>query len=553
MFQSTMVLVTLYSWCCSSCWSSGCQVQNFRAKALVSKDQHSMPRPLVFVDGRDSVAQPLGAAWLMKELDDELVRVKFVVGRRKYVVRRAHVNFGNKDSPGTVQKKKRAHEERALSSNSPPFVPSSASSPTIVGESSDKPIDKPSDKPKKRRSKKPRSQPTWDRLLRFGAVCDANNVYSEQGLRSLSSLLLPDGVLSWLDTLPASTSFTSSMRSFVDIWCTYCGALAHCDYSAMETREKLLVLNLVCDDIESGGGSGNVFASLLMQCLVSGRHDQSVCSVVADLDNIGYAKRVDRAKPGVLVSSLALLRHESGYPAAKRAMDKFRAPLTRAVWQVKSNEQATTFLRLARNRLYCFPTDSGVSSRLHPVTNEIRYWSAESETYVPKKEFYTTVDGVSFKKVVNLANGDRVLNKDAGGFYTQTLISSEICGEKAKLVLEYANSRISVHKPKHAYVLTGDGTNGRDVACLLKECPDVTHTLCMSVGHPKEYMKKRRGGGVLSDCKTRPIQLSFEEYVVWRCAVAASVAGMSGRHKKKATAKSLEARTHLLVETSYGV
>lgn len=508
-----------------------------------------MPRLLVRVEGRDSVTQPLGAAWLLKELDDEFVRVKFVIGRRKYVVRRTYVNFGSKDSPGTVQKKKRAYEEeKVLSLKSPPFVPSSASSPTIVGKSSDE----HAGKPKKRRSKKPRSLPTWDRLLRFGAVCDANNVYSEQALRSLSSLLLPDGVLSWLDTLPASTSFTGSMRSFVDIWCTYCGALAHCDYSAMETREKLLVLNLVCDDIESGGGSGNVFASLLMQCLVSGRHDQSVCSVVADLNNIGYAKRVDRAKPGVLVSSLALLRHEPNYPVAKRAMDKFRAPLTRAVWQVKSNEQATTFLRVARGRLYCFPTDSGVSTRLHPVTNEIRYWSAESESYVAKKEFYTTVDGVSFKKVVNLVNGDRVLNKDAGGFYSQKVVSSEICGEKAKLVLEYTNSRVSVHKPKHAYVLTGDGTNGRDVAHLLKECPDVTHTLCMSVGHPKEYMKKRRGG-VLSACKTCPMRLSFDEYVVWRCAVAASVAGMSGRHKKKGMQKALEARTHLLVEKSYGV
>lgn len=494
------------------------------------------------------MAQPLGAAWLLKELGDVFVRVKFVVGRRKFVVRRAHVNFGNKNSPSTVQKKKRAHEEKVLSSASP-FVPSSAPPTTIVG----KPSNKSSNKPKKRRTKKPRSLLTWDRLLRFGGVCDANNVCSKEGLQSLSSLLLPDGVLLWLDTLPASTSFAGSMRSFVDIWCTYCGALAHCDYSAMETREKLLVLNLVCDDIESGGNSGNVFASLLMQCLVSGRHDQSVCSVVADLDNIGYAKRVDRAKPGVLVSSLALLRHESGYPAAKRAMDKFRAPLTRAVWQVKSNKEATTFLRVARGRLYCFPTDSGVSTRLHPATNEIRYWSAESESYVPKREFFTTVDGVSFKKAADLVNGDRVLNKDVGGVHSQTVVSSEICGEMAKLVLEYTNSRVSVHKPKHSYVLTGDGTNGRDVARLLKECPDVTHTLCMSVGHPKEYMKKRRGGGVLSACETRPMRLSFDQYVVWRCAVAASVAGMSGRHKKKATKKALEARTHLLVEQSYGV
>jgi hypothetical protein len=540
-----------------------------------------MSRQLVCVERGDSVTQPLGAAWLLGEVDEERVRVKFVVGRRRFVVRKAHVDFnvGTFTSAERI-KKKRVRKDRkdcreqprvgaaqeVLSSTSPAFVPGTAAgeqvlssaSPafapgTAAGEqvlSSASPAFAPSSvalsTPSARKTKKLRSLPTWDRLLIFGGVCDANNVYSEEGVRSLSSLLLPDGVLSWLGSLPASRSFASSMRSFVQIWCTYCGALAHCDYGSMDTRSKLLALNLVCDDIESGGGSGNVFSSLLMQCLVSTRHDQSLCSVIADVDNIGYAKRVDRAKPGVLVSSLALLRHESVYLAAKRAMDKFRAPLQRAVWQVKSNKNATTFLRVARGKLFCFPTDSGVASRLHPATNEIRYWSSELEQYVPKKEFYTTVSDVSFKKVCWLEPGALVLNCAKGGCASK-VVSVKAQASAMQLVVEHANTRARITKSKNDYVLTEDSRCGQSVARLLEQCPDVVHTLCMSTGHPAGYMKKRRGR-VLSAFDLRPMRLPFDQYVVWRCAVAAAVAGASGRQKKGSLKNAFEARTQLLVE-----
>jgi hypothetical protein len=333
------------------------------------------------------------------------------------------------------------------------------------------------------------------------------------------------------------------MRSFVDIWCTYCGALAHCDYNCMDMRSKLLVLNLVCDNIEMAGNIGNVFASLLMQCLVATRHDQSLCSVIADMDDIGYAKRVDRAKPGVLVSSLALLRHEAAYPAAKQSLGKFRTPLARVVWQVKSSESATTFLRVAKNRLFCFPTGSGVASRLHPVTNEIRYWSSELEQYVPKKEFYTTLDGMLFKKAYQLKAGDCVLNRRVGR--ACKIVSVDAQPDGMRVVMQHANSRVVELKPKNAYVLTGDGAGGREVTRLLKECPDVVHTLSMSVGHPVRYMKKRKRA--LTASSERPLRLTFDEYVVWRCSVAAALASLSGRHRKEASKIAVRARTHLLV------
>lgn len=525
-----------------------------------------MSRRVVYVENGDDLRQPLGVAFLLKELDNGFVRVKFVVGRRNFVVRRSYVNFDyDKSFVVAEKKKKRPHEllgEKALSSKSPAFVPSSAASASSSGAvsanvlSSKSPAFVPSsasasgaaavqksDVKTTNRRKKPKSTPTWDRLLRFGSVCATNKLYSEEGVRRLSSLLLPDGVLLWLISLPASSSFAVSMRSFVDVWCTYCGALAHCDYNSMDKRSKFLVLNLVCDDIESGGTTGNVFASLLMQCLVSNRHDQSLCSVIADTEHVGYAKRVDRAKPGVLVSSSALLRHEALYPIAKKAMDRFRTPLERAVWQVKSSKSATTFLRVARGRLYRFPTNSGVSSRLHPTTNEIRYWSSELEKYVPKSEFYTTVDGVSFKKAYQLKTGDPVILSDR----VHRVVSVKSHPDGMEVVAEHARSLVCVHKPKNAYVLTGDGTGEGDVACLLKQCPDVTHTLCMSVGHPIGYMKKRKGGG-LSAFDTCPIRLPFDQYVVWRCAVSSAVASIFGKNRKAAFKNALRARTHLLVE-----
>ena len=502
----------------------------------------TMPRHLVYVSRRDCLRQPLGAAWVVKEITDEFVRVKFVVDRRKYIVKRWHINFDYTPDEKLRCKKKRRKElqvtkktKRVKSAsrveNRSASKATKATKPKSVGVAAASVMQSC-------------GVSTWERLLRFGEACSAHGLFSRETVLSFGALVLPDSACKWLFD---KHDLVSDMQDYVSVWCNYCGALAHCDFSRLDVRTKLLVLNVICDDIERGGHTGNVFASLFLQLAVTSRHDQSVCSIVANIDNIGYAKRIDRAKVGVLVSSKALLRNEKDYAAAKRAINKFRKPLQTAVWQIKSNAEANTFMRVPRGRLYCFPTDSGVASRLHPETNIIKYWSAEVEQYVPRDEFFTTVDGVAFKKVVDLKVGDEVLYKRAEE-KPQSHKVTECINERKTVKLRLQSNKVAfgLRKSKQDYLLTKIAGGVDDVKCLLRNCPDVVDSLCLSVGHPEAYMKKRVFKVCDMKAATKPMKLSFDEYVIWRCAVSLVVSVLKRRRRTRATHFEKLARTNLL-------
>lgn len=504
-----------------------------------------MPSHVVYVSRRDSFTQPLGAAFVVREIADDYVYVQFVIDKRRYYVKRWHVDFdpdghlrgarGNKKRRSVMRttstkKKKQVLKKRrqdSVRTSAPSKMDSLASQHVVDCEL---------------------KLSTWDRLVRFGSSCEDVGMFSENTVYLFGALVLPNTVMPWLKN---QKKLTADMRRFARLWCSYCGAVAHCSFTKLDQKSKLLVVNVVCDDIMNGGRTGNVFVSLFFQLLVTSRHDQSVCSVVANVEKVGYAHRVDRAKPGVLVSSKALLRREAEYTAANRALVKFRKPLERVVWLIKGNENATTFLRNTRGRLHCFTDFSGNVSRLDPITNEIRYWSAENEKFMPRDEFFTTLDGVVLKKAAAIKAGDTLLLQIHAGEKERCKARKVFVDKRTntvQLVVEADQCTKTIRKAKHDYVLMHVHNGVDNIFKLLEECPDVVNTLCMSVGHPSQYMAKRKFKIDKMDCETAKMNLTFEQYVIWRCAVALVVSSLKRRFRVRALKYEKLARMHLLTQ-----
>lgn len=500
----------------------------------------SLP-PLVEIPFYDP-AQDSGTARLLGLEPDGRVKVQFVIGRGRPRV--LPVSLLRKEDAALVTqcrneilKKEAAVQETESSSKHNGESASAGGSSSISVRSNN--FEFP----------RPRSLATWSRLLSFGDACASRKCFSETGFKALWALILPWKAEVWLASLSSKVNYTAMMTTFCRLWWKYCCATAHTTGEDLDKRSKLLVLELVCAELcKAKSKHGCVFSALLMQVGLLPFHDQSVCYVGANLDDVGYNHKVDCGKVGPLVKASALLRHETRSQAARRALETLRNPRSKAVWLLQ--KKSKNFMRMRKYMLKKFLPDGGVVTRMLPGTTTISYWSDEEEAYVQADDFHTTLDAVAFKRC-----GDEIV---AGDIWLQQGLEEWRVKEIQQCYQGNADC-VSVTVKRGSVVKTevcaatrvlpvGRKRAVREVEEFLLHHPDVVDTMCLSTGHPAVHMKKTRKRLAVSNmvCREKPIECSWQEYVLWRCATSLAVSSFEERRFRVASAHAKNARYNWL-------
>ena len=372
--------------------------------------------------------------------------------------------------------------------------------------------------------------PTWHRVLSYGALCRSGQALSCVGMRALWGVVLPHRANSWLGGMSA-LPLETLLSHFVGVWWHYCCACAHTEVESLTLRQRILVLELMCGSLErKSTRHGCVFGALLMQVVSLFCHDQSVCYVGANLDNVGYNHRVDCGKIGPVVRASALRRHEQASNHASFALSRVSNPKTRIVWLLQ--RPSMNFRRLRKYKLFDkFADGEGGCTRLEPGTNNIKYWSEELEDHVCATDFHTTLDGVEFKRCGDqLKAGDTWLESGKLEWLVLSIEPGGSCSRPPQIIhLKGAGGQTRlVRCPFSRLFAVGTQKKSEDVVRFLRDAPDVVDTLCLSTGHPSKQMLTERSRVKLGDvpCGEAPIRCSWKEYVLWRCAVSIAVSSM---------------------------
>ena len=470
--------------------------------------------------------KPYGVARLLGVVDAETVTVQFVLGRKKVC---------NVPSKHLAQ-------PLAIVPSSPIQIPSAV--PELPRQQPVEPVEEPAVEPAVEQAScaqpleetsrvMPLDTPTWERLLVFGECCRLDTPFSGEGMRRLWSLFLNKRANAWIQTnVLDDEALVSSMDLFFEVWWEYCVACAHAVSTDLTHRQKLLVLELVCGSMsQANSRHSRVFAALLMQSVVVYCHEQSLCSVVADVNNVGYNFRVDKAKIGVVASAKALLKWEQEYPVLAGGLQALRDPKRVAVWLVKN--KTGKFRRFGQKKLHEFPEGSRVES----ATGRIKIWSEEQEDYVYCEDYYTTMDAVRFKRCKDqLSPGDDVLFKGRDCVVAE-LDTNLPNPNRVNVALASKSGKVEelCVLPKRVFAV-GTRATSTELLRALKKCPEVVDTMCLSVGNPTTYSRRQRRQASNAEmrCRVVPLKTSFREYVLWRCAAAFAGSTLSLREARVA-------------------
>lgn len=377
-----------------------------------------------------------------------------------------------------------------------------------------------------------RGTSTWHRLLCYGSVCRSGHALSSVGMRALWGVILPDKANNWLDNMNA-LPLKTLLSHFITVWWHYCCACAHTDVKTLTPRQRVFVLELMCSSMQQRGSKHScVFSALLMQIVLLFCHDQSVCGIGADLNDVGYNHKIDCGKIGPVVEFSALLRHAETAECASSTVSKVRQPKRRIVWLLQ--RPSMKFRRLRKYKLYDkFVSAEGGNTRLEASTNRIKYWNEEAEDHIYASDFHTTLDSVAFKRCGDeLQEGDVWLENATEEWLVESV---EPQGSSARPpVVVKCTRRGKTRLVQCAFNLTipvGTTKECRDAVLFLRDNPDVVDTMCLSTGPPPGNMGKLRPRPKLCDisCQEVPIKCSWEEYLLWRCAVSASALSMDER------------------------
>jgi len=387
---------------------------------------------------------------------------------------------------------------------------------------------------------------TWHRLLSYGALCKRGHTISCSGMRALWGLVLPHRAGSWLDK-ESSLPLDKLLSHFVDVWWRYCCACSHADEDKLNLRQRIFVLELMCVRLQRKKSRHTcVFGALLMQVVVLFCHDQSICYIGADLDNVGYNHRVDCAKIGPVVRASALCRHESTSECVSFSLSKVRNPKKPIVWLLQ--RPSMKFRRLRKYKLFSkFADGEGGYTRMEPGTNRIMHWNEELEDHVYAEDFHTTLDGVEFKRCGDqLRPGDTWLESGSREWLVLSIEPDGSCSHPPHVVcLKGAEGqKRSMRCPFDRMFAVGTTKYCEDAVRFLRGAPDVVDTLCLSTGHPLDQMRTSRSRVKMSEvpCDEAPILCSWKEYLLWRCAVSITVSLMDKQCQRVAMPYAKRAR-----------
>lgn len=486
-----------------------------------------MPLPSVVSVPFYDPSRRSGAAFLLSVVSKDSVKVKFIVGGGR-AQKIALSRLSAEDQKAVTSWY--TDEGGAFASSPPP----SASGPTAS------PPWKPFEK----------KMSTWHRLLFYGGLCRSGHALSDTGMRALWGVVLPDRANEWLDKM-SSLPLKSLLSHFITVWWHYCCACAHTKVESLTARQRVLVLELMCFSMQQKGSKHCcVFSALLMQIIVLFCHDQSLCYVGADLNDVGYNYRVDCGKIGPVVKFSALLRHAGKAECALTAVSRVREPKSCIVWLLQ--KPSLKFRRLRKYRLYDkFLSAEGKNTRLEVGTNRIKFWNEDAEDYVYADDFHTTLDGVVFKRCGDqLQEGDVWLENGGKEWIVESIEPQGSSGRPPVVVhLRRQGETKSMHCPYNRTIPLGTKKKCMDAITFLRENPDVVDTMCLSTGPSPEHMRKSRSRTKLGQirCNEIPIQCSWEEYLLWRCVVSAAVSSMDEQGTRVATPFINRARLAWLV------
>lgn len=392
---------------------------------------------------------------------------------------------------------------------------------------------------------------TWSRLLRYGEVCKSGQALSAVGMRALWAVVLSDKANRWLDG-STDLPLRKLLSCFVGVWWHYCCACAHTEVNSLSPRQRVFVLELMCHSIQKRGSRhACVFSALLMQIVLLFCHDQSVCCAGANLDDVGYNHKVDCAKIGPVVKFSALLRHASRAKCAESAVAKVRDPRRRIVWLLR--KPSLKFKRLRKLNLLKFRRSDGSQERLEAKTNKIKYWNEDEENYVYAPDFHTSLDAVEFKRCGDqLQLGDVWLESGSEEWTVVDVKPMDFTSKPAPVWVSLRRGELTkrVCCPFARTVPVGSLKQCEGAVAFLRDNPDVVDGMSLSTGPPLEHSRKIRLRPKLCNlkCRREPIQSSsWEEYLLWRCAVSTAVSSMDERSARVAAPYTKTAKFSWLV------
>lgn len=375
---------------------------------------------------------------------------------------------------------------------------------------------------------KERETSTWGRLLRYGEICRDGHALSAVGMRALWGVALSDRANAWLDS-HQDLPLQRILSCFVDVWWHYCCACAHTKVNGLDSRQKILVLELMCHSMsQKGSRHACVFGALLMQIVLLFCHDQSLCCAGANLDDVGYNHKVDCAKIGPVVRFSAVFRHSSTAACAAMSVSRVKDPKARIVWLLQ--KPSLKFRRLRKLNLFKFAN----GTRLDPNTSKIKYWSEDKEDYVYATDFHTTLDAVEFKRCGDqLRVGDICLENGTAEWKVMNIEcdASNAHRPPVAVTLRREGRTKIVRCPFTRVMPVGTLNNCENAVAFLRDNPDVVDAMSLSTGPLVEHTRKSRSKMKMCDihCRKAPLRCSWSEYLLWRCAVSAVTSCMDGQ------------------------
>lgn len=412
----------------------------------------------------------------------------------------------------------------------------------------------------------------WHLLFKCGAAFrDAD---AERAVRAMWDMLVPQVGVDWFNRQAWSAEdFDRMLQQFADVWWHYLLALP---VNAKGKKEVALTPQKIVCLVEAGClrlkkclRMRSVFVAVLFQLAVTGRHDQSACGVMADpACPPFYGKYVNRCHLGSMFSLKALIAKEKDYACARTTVNRFRGVRNRVVAEI-FDTQGKELIRRPRSKIKRFKCLK-CSERLKPGCTRctrlqehnsggvISYYDHNHE-WKCVADAQTVCSDVEFLRCNSVRMGSRIVHD--GKLWT--LNKRARTRDKDDTVIlhlrQYTGKDATVSLQRHSKSLLAVASHSPDCYQMMRDNPDVVHSMCLSVLVDAELAIKcdaQSANTFVKYKRASPIRIRNKDnthavamYAVWRSlvSVVAFAHSMQGKKLSQKMQRTLAlAKTHYL-------
>lgn len=412
----------------------------------------------------------------------------------------------------------------------------------------------------------------WDLFLSLGDAHARGELLRAPGFDAAWAFLFSRETTAWMRGCTCPRDLDEIALQWGDVWWRYLCARVGAPHEGLTEVEAACVVHLGCEALRASARARSVFLAVMLQLVVSERHDQMLCSIRGDPTCPPfYANYVSRSKIGSMFSLRSLMLCEDQYACARRTVDRFRGVKGRVVAEIYAPGGAE-LIRLGRSKLKRFMCARCSSKRPRPGCKKctrlqernprgiVSYFGQHRE-YASAEDVQTVCGDAVFVAVEHLKKDDVVLHHTKTGLRKFCVVALRVSSVNNTVVVtlcDVASGSVAQWQRAVKSVVPVLPCPP-DTAKMMQERPDVVHGMGVSV-HPdkiNEKWSREETAESFPAAATTPLRLKslegkhLTEYAMWR-SLAAFVEHLLPKHASKHAKDAIRtADTHCLHHDSH--